>query len=64
MPKSFYRDITRLLSARGFSKVPGGKGSHEKWKNGEGLTLTVPRNLYSRHTANAILKSSGSDERL
>ena len=64
MPRGFYRDIVRLLGAHGFSKVSGGKGSHEKWKNGEGLTLTVPRNLYSRHTANAILKSAGSDDRL
>jgi predicted RNA binding protein YcfA (HicA-like mRNA interferase family) len=36
------------------------KGSHEKWQHAEtGKIILVPRNLKSRHTANAILKDMG-----
>jgi predicted RNA binding protein YcfA (HicA-like mRNA interferase family) len=39
--------------------VPGGKGSHEKWRQEEtGRTLIVPHTK-SRHTANEILKDAG-----
>jgi predicted RNA binding protein YcfA (HicA-like mRNA interferase family) len=40
-------------------RVPGGKGSHEKWRHDEtGRTLIVPRTK-SRHTANEILNDAG-----
>ena len=59
MPKDFYLDIVRLLRAAGFSQIPGGKGSHEKWANrATGLTVVVPK-AKSRHTANEVLKQAG-----
>jgi len=39
--------------------VPGGKGSHEKWRHDRtGRILIVPHPK-SRHTANEILKDAG-----
>ena len=46
------------LSAQGFAQVLGGKGSHQKWRKGR-ITVLVPFNCYSRHTANAVMKASG-----
>ncbi len=56
--KSYYPLVKKLLQEKGFSKIGGGKGSHEMWTDGN-QTLTVPHNLYSRHTANDILKDAG-----
>ena len=64
MPKGFYRDIARILAEHGFARVKGGKGSHEKWRNDRSITVTVPHNLYSRHTANTVLKEAGIDRKL
>jgi predicted RNA binding protein YcfA (HicA-like mRNA interferase family) len=64
LPDGFYKEVSDELGRLGFYKVNGGKGSHEKWKIADGPTLTVPRNLKSRHTANGILKDAGSDEKL
>ena len=65
MARGFYRQVVRELSLRGFGRIKGGKGSHEKWLSSAGdKTLIVPRQLKSRHTANRILKSAGSAERL
>ena len=37
------RDAERELKKKGFTKQPGrGKGSHEVWKNDQGVSLTVP----------------------
>lgn len=59
MPKDFYLDIIKHLRGAGFAQVPGGKGSHEKWRNEAlGLTVIVAR-AKSRHTANEILKAAG-----
>ena len=59
VPKDFYRDVVKILSAAGFQQVDGGKGSHEKWQNAEsGKAITVPRSK-SRHTANEVLKQAG-----
>ncbi|MFN3815653.1 type II toxin-antitoxin system HicA family toxin [Brevundimonas sp.] len=39
--------------------VPGGKGSHEKWRHPDQThALLVPRSK-SRHTANSILRQAG-----
>jgi len=65
MPKGFYREVIRELTKLGYVRIAGGKGSHEKWKQGQsGRVTTVPHNLLSRHTANAILKGAGSSKRL
>jgi predicted RNA binding protein YcfA (HicA-like mRNA interferase family) len=58
MPKDLYPDLIRLLLDAGCERMPGGKGSHEKWKRADGLVLIVPRSK-SRHTANAVLKQAG-----
>lgn len=55
-----YRKVTASLWKNHFERIAGGKGSHEKWENTVlGVTLTVPRNLKSKHTANNILKDAG-----
>lgn len=65
MPVGFYADVTRELRSLGYEYVRNAKGSHEKWaKPVNGIKLIVPRNLNSRHTANAILKQAGSETRL
>lgn len=65
MARGFYRQVIQQLSLLGFERTKGGKGSHEKWVSPAGdKTLTVPRHLKSRHTANNILKSAGSKQRL
>ena len=59
MTKDFYPELARRLRAAGWQIVPGGKGSHEKWRHaGSGRTLIVPR-TESRHTANEVLKDAG-----
>jgi predicted RNA binding protein YcfA (HicA-like mRNA interferase family) len=59
--EGYYQTVVRELSRLGFQRVSGGKGSHEKWIGGsDTVTLIVPRNLRSRHTANAILRDAGS----
>ena len=60
MAKTYYRQITVLLRQHGFEQVPGGKGSHEKWRNADGLTVIVPRSK-SKVTANSVLKAAGID---
>lgn len=56
--KGYYELIVKALRERGFSRMGGGKGSHEKWSDGR-LTVIVPFNCYSRHTANGIMKDAG-----
>ncbi|MDP3378254.1 MAG: type II toxin-antitoxin system HicA family toxin [Brevundimonas sp.] len=58
MVQDYYRDLTRKLRDAGYIRVPGGKGSHEKWRNGKGHQVTVPCKPL-RHIANAILKQAG-----
>lgn len=65
MAQGFYHQVVQQLSLLGFQRIKGGKGSHEKWVSAaRDKTLIVPRRLKSRHTANNILKTAGSDERL
>ncbi|MEL6920717.1 MAG: type II toxin-antitoxin system HicA family toxin [Pseudomonadota bacterium] len=65
MAKTYYSDVTKLLTQGGFEFARSGKGSHEMWQSRlSGKKVIVPRNLKSRHTANAILKSAGIDKRL
>jgi len=65
MGNGFYKAVCDIISRYGFTKIKGGKGSHEKWYSEDShITLTVPHNLKSRHTANDILKTAGAKERL
>ncbi|UOA14533.1 type II toxin-antitoxin system HicA family toxin [Sulfitobacter dubius] len=59
MVKGFYNDVVAQLISAGYVVKKGGKGSHEKWKHKTLPTLTVPRNMLSKHTANGILKDAG-----
>jgi predicted RNA binding protein YcfA (HicA-like mRNA interferase family) len=55
----YYKDITSILGQAGWRQVPGGKGSHEKWRHPKsGRTVIVPRSK-SRHTANEVLRQAG-----
>ena len=58
MVQDYYRDLTRRLKDAGFVRVPGGKGSHEKWRDTSGRQVTVPSKPM-RHIANEILKQAG-----
>ena len=59
MPKDYYRDLTKILTANGWVKGEGGKGSHERWLHPPTQqSVTVPRSK-SRHTANEVLKQAG-----
>lgn len=60
--KGYYQAIVEALRKQGFSLVRTGKGSHEIWGKG-GVQTTVPFNCPSRHTANAIMKQLGLDQR-
>lgn len=64
MVDGYYTAVIKVLRASGFRYQSQAKGSHEKWTNDHGKTLTVPRNLMSRHTANAILRDAGSNTKL
>jgi len=54
----YYEQLVKLLREARFEYVRPGKGSHEVWARGR-LTLIVPFNCYSRHTANAVLRAAG-----
>ncbi|WP_106751665.1 type II toxin-antitoxin system HicA family toxin [Pannonibacter carbonis] len=65
MVEGFYRHVCTLLSSLGFNYERNAKGSHEVWRSAKtGKAVLVPRNLKSRHTANAILKDAGSAHRV
>lgn len=60
----FYADVRTILRDLGFELHRSGKGSHEIWRHRDtGVSVTVPRHLKSRHTANGILKDAGSDHK-
>jgi predicted RNA binding protein YcfA (HicA-like mRNA interferase family) len=60
MPEGFYRQLVKLLRRAGYVHQGNFKGSHERWVHSDTrVTLVVPRNLHSRHTANAILSDAG-----
>ncbi len=60
---NYYNELAEIMRAHGCERVPGGKGSHEKWKSPiNGRVVTVPRSK-SRHTANDVLKQLGIGKR-
>lgn len=59
MAKDFYDQLVAIMLEYGCWQIPGGKGSHEKWRSPiNDRTVTVPRSK-SRHTANEVLKQLG-----
>lgn len=60
---TYYDELVKIMTEYGCTRVPGGKGSHQKWKSPiNGRTVTVPRSK-SRHTANEVLKQLGIAKR-
>lgn len=59
----YYKEVVEWLRKAGYTQIPGGKGSHEKWSNGK-RTITVPFNCKSRHTANKVLRDAGIKHRI
>jgi predicted RNA binding protein YcfA (HicA-like mRNA interferase family) len=60
---TYYEELVKIMREHGCFRVPGGKGSHQKWKSPiNGRTVTVPRSK-SRHTANEVLKQLGIDRK-
>ncbi len=58
--EGYYKIVSEILSGLGYAYLRNAKGSHEKWYSPTAnKMLLVPRNLQSRHTANAILKDAG-----
>jgi predicted RNA binding protein YcfA (HicA-like mRNA interferase family) len=65
MARGYYNQLVEILREHGCFQIPGGKGSHEKWRSPiDGRTTTVPTHCESRHTANAVLKQLGIDVKL
>ena len=61
------RILKKILTEAGFYVERSGKGSHEVWGNGEGLTFPVPGTDGSElklGTQIAILKASGLIEQV
>lgn len=58
----YFEQVVAVLQKHGFERAHGGKGSHQKWR-GSGVTVLVPFNCYSRHTANAVMKQAGIDHK-
>ena len=57
MVKGYYREVTKLLGDHGFAYKENAKGAHEKWYNPDTqITVILPFNMMSRHTANKILQ--------
>ena len=64
MGGTFDRDLKRHLTEAGCRFIRHGKGSHEIWFSPRtGRNISVPTGILSRHTANAVLKQAGIDER-
>ena len=59
----YYKQLIQVLKTHGFSHFRAGKGSHEIWSKGA-VAVSVPSNCASRHTANAILKDAGINQKI
>ena len=64
MTEGFGKALKKLLRAHGCSFVRNGKGDHEIWHSPiTSIHFTVDSGCKSRHTANAILKQAGIEQR-
>ena len=57
------KEVRKRLKSYGFSVKRNPRGSHVIWSNGK-IEVSVAATIYARHTANAILKEAGIDEKL
>ena len=63
MSKSYYKDVTAILKQHNCYFDRQASGSHEMWFSPVSqLKFTIPSNLKSKHTANAILKQAGLEK--
>ena len=58
----YERKVRKFLKESGYV-MERPRGSHDIWSDGE-LEVSVPSKINNRHTANAILKEAGIDEKL
>lgn len=61
--RGYERKVVRLLKAHGFSVKRNPRGNHVIWSNGDRI-VSVPAKTLKRHTANAILKKAGIQEKV
>jgi predicted RNA binding protein YcfA (HicA-like mRNA interferase family) len=63
--KDYSKPVKEILDKHGWSFLRhGGKGSHDIWQSPSGnKTVSVNKNMKSRHTANDILSQAGINER-
>jgi predicted RNA binding protein YcfA (HicA-like mRNA interferase family) len=54
----YEKKVREELSKNGWAFHHHGKGDHDVWAKGE-LKVTVDGKIYSRHTANGIMKRAG-----
>ncbi|MCR5013131.1 MAG: type II toxin-antitoxin system HicA family toxin [Lachnospiraceae bacterium] len=60
----FEKRVREVLDDNGCSFVRHGKGDHDIWYSPiTKRSVTVPVKIKSKHTANAILKQSGIDQK-
>ncbi len=60
----YEKKVRDILSQNGCTFVRHGKGDHDIWYSPKSQkNITVDGKIKSRHTANAILKQAGIDQR-
>jgi predicted RNA binding protein YcfA (HicA-like mRNA interferase family) len=60
----YYEQVTKILKLHGYARLRQGKGSHEIWARDGKSGVTVATTVKSRHTANAVLKQAGLNEKI
>jgi len=63
--KDYSKHVKEILDKYGWYFLRhGGRGSHDIWQNPDGnKTVSINKNMKSRHTANDILNKVGVKER-
>ncbi|WP_145566399.1 type II toxin-antitoxin system HicA family toxin [Yersinia massiliensis] len=65
MGQGLYPELKDLLLLNKCIFVRQGKGSHEIWRSPTtNKSFSVPFSIVSRHTANAILRQAGIEEKI
>ena len=65
MAQGYTQQLKALLLAHGCERVRVGKGDHEVWRSPHAARpFVVDGRIMSRHTANAVLKQAGINERI
>ena len=65
MASNYYKQVVDVLKENGYVFSRLGKGSHEIWENrNTGRKVSVPAKIVSRHTANGILESASTGNKV